>query len=123
MNKALLTVLSVSFAWGCAAGGQASPGTDRGVELAVQNGGRVRVTAFVQWDTRRPVRLGEVAVGETATFNVPVGGVTLRVLAGDAARSGPSGRVPAAEVVRRGDRFLWVFQANGFIQSMRLPAN
>ena len=124
MNRELFTVLALTLAWGCASGAQASFGGDGGVELAVQNDGPVSVTAFVQWDTRRPVRLGEVGAGETETFNVPVRGGTLRVRAGDIGRSAPfSGRVPAAQVASPGDRFLWRVQPNGFIQSMRLPAN
>jgi len=120
IHKALLAVVSVILACGCVSGGQASLAADDGVELAVQNNRQVRVTAFVLWDTSRPVRLGEVEAGETATFRVRVRGLDLRVMAGNAASPSPAGRAPAPQQARRGDRFLWVFQANGFIDSARL---
>ena len=89
------------------------------MELAVQNNGRSRVTAFVQWGTGRPVRLGEVEAGETETFNVRVRGSEIRVMAGNATSNRPSGQVPQPQQVMRGDRFLWIFQLNGLINSVR----
>jgi len=130
MRRPLSPFWVLCFVWGCASGSQASPSiaegpSDGDVEMVVQNDRQVRLTVFVRWDERRPVRLGEVEAGDTSTFFVGARGRLVEVLdeAMNAERGRPGRPSGRPQDVRPGDRLLWVLQPGGLVHSVRLPRN
>lgn len=64
-----LPVVAVVLA-GCAssAPGEAPPNDEPTVELVVHNERSLAVTAYVQWQGLRPIRLGVIGAGRSATY-------------------------------------------------------
>jgi hypothetical protein len=117
-----LLMLASLVASACAGGqsGLRDPGVPT-VELVVRNELAVSITAYVEWSQRRPLRLQEISPGATATFEEPIRGAEVRVVASRVGRGGGDDLAPAFAAVRNGDRLEWRFTRTGPRPYLRLP--
>lgn len=103
-------VVLVSGCAGAPSGARLSDGPT--VELVVRNERLSAISAYVEWQGARPIRLGEVPAGSTVTFLPSFRADELRVVFG-ALGSTAGGSTDPFVPVRRGDRMEWVALPRG----------